>query len=64
LRTKKLQGNVGEPSTGNTEIPAVEPTSVHVGEDSKFLYFNDSYDLDEIPLDVETIIDLNDNDGN
>ena len=30
-------------------------------ENSKFVYLNDSYELYRIPLDVETIIDLNDN---
>ena len=37
-------------------------TTNDVGENSKIVYLNDSYDLDTIPLDVETIIDLNDND--
>ena len=64
MRTDQLEGNVGEPSTDTTEIRAVELTSDGVGENSKFLYLNDSYELDRIPLDVETIIDLDDNEEN
>ncbi len=61
LRTFRLEGNVGNTSTENTEITAVDSTSDDVCGNSKVVYLNDSYDLDTIPLDVETIIDINDN---
>ena len=61
LRTFRLEGNVGNTSTENTEITAVDSTSEDECENSKVVYLNDSYELDTIPLDVETIIDINDN---
>jgi hypothetical protein len=61
LRTFRLEGNVGNTSTKKTEIPAVDSTSEDECENSKVVYLNDSYELDTIPLDVETIIDINDN---
>jgi hypothetical protein len=61
LRTIQLEGNVGDTSTENTEILAFESTSEDECENSKIVYLNDSYDLDTIPLDVETIIDMNNN---
>ncbi len=62
MRTIQLEGNVGDSSTGKTKMTAENYTTNDVGENSKIVYLNDSYDLDTIPLDVETIIDLNDND--
>jgi hypothetical protein len=37
-----------------TEITLEEPD---IGEDSKTVYINDSYNLDTIPFDVENVID-------
>ena len=62
MRTIQLEGNVGDSSTKKDEKPAENSTSEHVTENSKIVYLNDSYDLDTIPLDVETIIDFDDND--
>ena len=61
MRTIQLHGNLGDPSTEKTGIPAVDSTSEDICENSKLVYLNDSYELDRIPLDVETIIDLDDN---
>ena len=61
LRTIALEGNLADPSTKKTEIPDIDSPLEEASENSKFVYLNDSYELDEIPLDVETIIDMNDN---
>jgi len=42
---------------------AVESVLDEVGENSKTVYINDSFDLDTIPFDVETIIDIEDDDN-
>ena len=52
---------MSDPNTEQTEIPMVDSTSVDFGENSKTIYFNDSFELDEIPLDTDSIIDMNDN---
>ena len=53
---------MGNPSTEKTQIPTVvDSTSLDIGENSKTIYFNDSFELDEIPLDTDSIIDMNDN---
>ncbi len=54
-----LKRNVGDPSTGKTQIPTVDSTSVDIGKNSKTVYFNDSFYLVRILLYTETIIDLN-----
>ena len=62
MRTIQLEGNLGHTSTtGTTEILDENCTTDEGVENSKIVYLNDSYELDEIPLDVETIIDLDDN---
>ena len=61
MRTTQLEGNLGDTSTGTTEILDENCTAEEGVENSKIVYLNDSYELDEMPLDVETIIDLDDN---
>ena len=56
-----LKGNVGDPSTGKTQIPNVDSTSVDIGKNSKTVYFNDSFNQARIPLHTETTIDPNHN---
>jgi hypothetical protein len=54
---------LGDPSTEKGDSATVESNQVDPGENSKTtksVYFNDSFELDEIPLDTESIIDLDD----
>jgi hypothetical protein len=61
LRTSLLLGNSSDPSDEKTDFSAVESGAAGIGENSKTVYINDSYNLDEIPFDTSTIIDLDDN---
>ena len=64
LRTIQLEGNLGDTSTETTPILAEISTTDEGVENSnlsKLVYLNDSFDLDTIRLDVDTIIDINDN---
>jgi hypothetical protein len=56
-----LLGNSGEQGDGKTDSPAVESGVAEIGENSKTVYINDSYNLVRIPFDAETIIDIDDN---
>jgi hypothetical protein len=62
LRTTIPEGNVVNPSTKKTQIPTIDSPQADPGKNSKTVYFNDSFELDEIPLDTISIIDLNNND--
>ena len=55
-----LEGNVGDSSTEKTQLPTIESTSVEIGENSKTIYINDSFDIVRIPLDTESIIIVDD----
>jgi hypothetical protein len=50
-----------DPSTGKTQIPTFDSTSVDIGKNSKTVYFNDSFYLPCQNPVTETIIDLNHN---
>ena len=56
-----LKGNVADPSTEKTQILTVDSTSVDICKNSQTVYFNDSFNLARIPLNTETIIDINNN---
>ncbi len=60
MRTTPLIGNSGEACDQKTGILAVDSVVDEVGENSKTVYINDSYELDTIPLDVETVLDVDD----
>ena len=56
LRTYLLFRNSGDPSDQKTDFLAVDSGVGEIGENSKTVYINDSYNLARIPLDVEPII--------
>jgi hypothetical protein len=62
LRKNLLTGNFSDPGTEEVDSTSVDTAQVDPMENSKSVYFNDSFELDEIPLDTISIIDLNDND--
>ena len=63
LRTCPLLGNSGGTSDQKGGFLAVDSGVDEIGENSKTVYINDNYNLDTIPLDVDTIIDTDDSDN-
>jgi hypothetical protein len=56
-RNALLIGNSSDTGAEKAIIPEVSCGTIPTGDDSKIVYINDSYNLDSIPFDVETIID-------
>ena len=50
-------GNSSDTGDEKPDIPEDSCGTIPTGDDSKIVYINDSYNLDSIPFDVETIID-------
>ena len=63
MRTSLLLRNSGDPGEEKNDFPAVDSGVADIGENSKTVYINDSYNLDTIPFDVEAIIDIDDSDN-
>ena len=57
MRTKLLLGNSGKQTDKTTNNLLVEEVVTLVGDDSKTVYINDSYNLNSIPFDTVSFIE-------